>query len=252
MPRKIVTFRDKYNSTTRIYPKIIMECLSPEVKDYIESQGNDKFVKKEEIKSQYKSSKILSEGDEISLLITDTESDMFGNIRISDSEFIAEVGTTDNDYYQISLTNTGDFAITTNDGTNIHQLTFDAEGNLKVDNQAVGGGKQLYQHNVKATKTGTINFYGVLTIINDSPTQFNLTSLKQYLTTKGYDDTNHRLCNGGFATNGSALYVAESICIYDYYGDMIIRYYYANNSGTVQGSNDVNNSMVIEDNVETL
>lgn len=115
-----------------------------------------------------------------------------------------------------------------------------------------GGGKQLYQHNVRVGKTGTVSFYGVLTIVNDSATPFNLTSLKQYLTAKGYNVDNHRQCNGGFATNGSNLYVAESICIYDYYGDMVIRYYYANNSGTVQDATDVDDTMVVDDDIETL
>ena len=122
----------------------------------------------------------------------------------------------------------------------------------KIGDIGGGGGKQLYQHNVKVTKTGTINFYGVLIICNDSATKFNLSSLKQYLLSKGYNDYNHRQCNGGFATNGSNLYVAESICIYNYYGENVIRYYYANNSGTVQGGNDIDNSMVVDDNVEPL
>lgn len=41
MPKKTKVLTDKYKSTTKIYPKVIMDSLTPEVREYIESQGGD-------------------------------------------------------------------------------------------------------------------------------------------------------------------------------------------------------------------
>ena len=58
-----------------------------------------------------------------------------------------------------------------------HALTFDANGDLKIDGNAVGGGKQLYQHNILLTGSVMINGYDryfriPITITNDSNLPF--------------------------------------------------------------------------------
>lgn len=40
MPKKTKVLSDKYKSTTKIYPKVIMDSLTPEVKVYIEGAGD--------------------------------------------------------------------------------------------------------------------------------------------------------------------------------------------------------------------
>ena len=153
MAKRIKQLHDKYKSTTNIYPKITMGSLSPSVKAYIDGAGDDKFVTKQEENEPYVST-IRHSGDDIVLKVEQTEDGGAGLIVLEGGEFYVTLGD-DTNSYTIGLTNTGDFAVQSNENGTIHSLTFDAEGNLKVDGQAVGG-KQLYQHIVMLSHADTL------------------------------------------------------------------------------------------------
>ena len=104
-----------------------------------------------------------------------------------------------------------------------HRLTFDSNGDLKIDGNAVGGGKQLYQHNITINHTdgglGTIT----LQIISDSDTAFTLTSFYNYIkekySTSGVSDKKGLICNGIFNYGGTT-YLAVNLFFYSTSSDV--------------------------------
>ena len=180
MPKKTKVLSDRYKSTTKIYPKVIMESLTPEVRVYIEGAGDNKYVTKQEESEPYVSS-IEQSGDDIVLTVEDTELGGSCVLRLENGGFNVTLGDATNNY-TLELTNTGDFTVQSTEGETIHSLTFDSEGNLKVDGNAVGG-KQLYQHTLWVHSNDySTNF--TVSIINDSDITINtFDKLKNVLTT---------------------------------------------------------------------
>lgn len=86
---------------------------------------------------------------------------------------------------------------------NTHTLTFDANGDLKVDGNAVGGGKTLYEHNI-FFYASTLRWY--ITITNDTPTQMTFADLLSWLFDNNFKNAN--LCFKGVYQhlNGSISY----------------------------------------------
>ena len=89
----------------------------------------------------------------------------------------------------ISLKLKADDEIKLEVGSTPHTLTFDANGDLKIDGNAVGGGgKQLYQHNIifGGSSKQRVN----IIIKNEQSTQMNMTDILAYFTQKGVNSTN--------------------------------------------------------------
>lgn len=129
-----------------------------------------------------------------------------GTIGIDNSGILLEVADTsvaNSGYGELELkkdTLTIRFTDSNNDS---HSLTFDANGNLTLDGNAVGGGggKQLYQHNI----TMQYSYYIIhLEIINNSATSItSVSTIKDYLLNNNFKyDYNAKQCSG-FMNNGS-------------------------------------------------
>lgn len=196
MAKRIVQMHDKHKSTTNLYPKVTMGSLSPQVKAYIESAGDDKYVKQVVIKSEDITTTLDNGGDYFEAYINDTEYNMYGDFKIDIGEAYLAVGTRGADECIVRLGNAGEFKVefTNQDIPELnHELTFDNEGNLKVDGQAVGG-KQLYQHNITCMFNANTKFF--ITIINDNNAPLNsANSIYQWLLSKGFNDIEQKYYN---------------------------------------------------------
>lgn len=131
--------------------------------------------------------------------------------------------STKNKVSNITLQN-GDVKIITSiwesgEKTSEHSLTFDANGDLKIDGVAVGGGKTLYQHNIRISNiqglTGTII---TLSIINDSNVAFDRSTFKTFLT--NYSNIYYP-ANGRYSTSASNyiidVFVDGNVIKFEYY-----------------------------------
>lgn len=98
--------------------------------------------------------------------------------------------STKNKVSNITLQN-GDVNITTSvwengEQTSEHTLTFDSNGDLKIDGNAVGGGgKQLYQHYIMLTKISD-SFNIMFNIVSDKATAYNIADLWAYVKANGW------------------------------------------------------------------
>ena len=75
--------------------------------------------------------------------------------------------------------------------TTTHTLTFDANGDLKVDGNAVGGGKQLYEHNLcfYLLDAGDVDAFLVyLKIISDNAKPMTKADIYNWLIDKGFKE----------------------------------------------------------------
>lgn len=199
MPRKIVTLRDKYKSTTRYYPKITMDSLSPDVKAYIEGQGGGTEIDDNttSLESTW-SSKKISDSLDINLLFATTRNTIF---------YTKTTPTLNGDYYEITradLLNPQSvdqrnyiakqlILLDSDDKVkeiySIQQFEEISPYTLKLTFRGSfgGGGKTLYQHNIyfdnAYTRLSGTSYptRGTITIINDSNTPMTFESIKQFL-----------------------------------------------------------------------
>ena len=73
MAKKIIQMYDKYQSTTKVYPKIIGECLTEDALDKIKS----------EVETKYEITQVVVEDNEpVGFSIKDTENDIVYNIPV--------------------------------------------------------------------------------------------------------------------------------------------------------------------------
>lgn len=159
MPRKIVTLRDKYKSTTALYPRVVEECL-PE--DY---QGLPTEITNKLDKGVYytTTAPTFYMGDDYGIgfsYIGNKNNDI--DFKLGDLVIYINNGTTES-VFKVNEINTE---------SNLLGLT-------KIGD--IGGGKQLYKHNVWVHDNGyTTNL--AITIINDSNEKINTyDKLKAYL-----------------------------------------------------------------------
>ena len=221
MPKKTKVLSDKYKSTTKIYPKVIMESLTPEVRAYIEGAGDNKYVTQQEESEPYVST-IEQSGDDIVLTVEDTELGGSCVLRLENGGFNVTLGDATNNY-TLELTNTGDFTVQSTEGETIHSLTFDSEGNLKVDGNAVGGGNQLYQHNICLAQTSQVTEYNLYcTIISDRDTAYDFASLTSYLQEQVPQ-------NYGIVLSGKAYYQNDTVVT-----KFATRIYYSTNQNAIR------------------
>lgn len=81
--------------------------------------------------------------------------------------------------------------------TTTHTLTFDANGDLKIDGNAVGGGgSQLYQHNIRFIDSNNNAISCV--VISSGETAFTLTTFREFLSAKSLTSKNQSLHCSGF------------------------------------------------------
>ena len=112
-----------------------------------------------------------------------------------------------------------------------HSLTFDANGDLKIDGVAVGGGsgKQLYQHNITLLHA-TQYFISCSFISDDNNAINNATKLTDYLTAKGFNGWNTCLTASGTFKSGSTITPVVGLCVFG--GLQVVH--------SLSGSNDPN------------
>ncbi len=86
-----------------------------------------------------------------------------------------------------------------------HELILDEDGNLTLDGNAVGGGKQLYQHNISLQKYASGEYcWLTLKIINDSNSQFTtIPQILNFLDSIGINQVNTKFyeISGSFTSN---------------------------------------------------
>ena len=152
------------------------EKLKEDVNDIINTKLPN-YVKNQEESEPYIST-IQHSGDDVVLKVEDTDSGGACVVTLQNGEFIVSLGDDTNNYI-LSLTNTGDFTIQSTEGETIHSLTFDSEGNLKVDGNPVGGGgSQLYQHNIHLNFSSTEI---LMSFITSNSTPMNANDFKTYM-----------------------------------------------------------------------
>lgn len=84
---------------------------------------------------------------------------------------------------------------------NSHVLKLDANGNLTLDGQAVGGGASLYEHNITLSSSSKVI---TLTIINnDSAVIANKNTIASYLITKNFSSLSNLHNATGYWTDGT-------------------------------------------------
>ena len=125
--------------------------------------------------------------------------------------------------------------------TTTHTLTFDANGDLKIDGNAVGGGKQLYQHNIRiVASTSSYMLRVSMTIINDSNAIINdYTKLATAIYQKGYFLANGFLTNPDRSgTIKSAYCTTAGNVIFEYFTNNFIYTYQAINYASIADFDD--------------
>lgn len=185
MAKKIIQMYDKYQSTTKVYPKVLEECL-PE--DY---QG-----------------------------LPDSLDDLEETVE-NIPEVIAnpELAGTEDDLEGLQV------------------------GNTKYK---VGGGKQLYQHNIvlQLNSTGAVT----LQLITDNNVTMNITEIADYIKTKSSGSTYPIIASGYYIST------AKLYGVYDVFKDSsnnvkFSRYAFADGS---QGSSDITNFSIYKYNIVEL
>ena len=175
MAREIIQMYDKYHSTKKVYPKVVEECLPEDIATKIEN-----------------STKVTANPT-----LAGTEAELTG-LEVGDTKYKVPTPTTVVANPELAGTES------------------DLEG-LQVGETKykIGGGKQLYQHNITINHTdgglGSIS----LQIINDSDTAFTLSSLYNYIQTNFSNNSNKSglSCNGIF-NYGNTTYLCVSIFYY--------------------------------------
>lgn len=159
MAKRIIQMYDKYKSTTKVYPKVIKECLQEDVKSYIEGQ-------------------VVANPT-----LAGTENALTG-IQVGSTKYKVE--------QPINVVANPTLAGTESDLTGLEV------GNTKYK---IGGGKQLYKHiiMINSNTLGTQNL--LIEIINDSATQFTITTLATYIRSK-FNYSTHDHTNGLYPAFG--------------------------------------------------
>lgn len=250
MAKRIVQMHDKHKSTTNLYPKVTMGSLSPQVKAYIEGQGDDKFVRAE-VKALNETivNEIVNKETVGGLLFQTRKPEVAkrGAIGIDNSSILLEVednSVANSGYGELELRKDNFKVRFTDSNLNSHTLTFDANGDLKVDGQAVGGGKTLYQHNILLSHTNA-NYRIFVSIINDSATPMTEDDLISYLNDRNYVVK----ANGSFYDSGSHIVWG----LYKYSSTQYNVCYQRMSDGSISTSWLVNKGFfTFTDNVETL
>lgn len=156
MAKKITVLTDKYKSTTKIYPKVILDSLTPEVKEYIESQASNDpklFIIRTE--------PTYIAGNAYSI----SKSDITGDYKQYDYVLYVDwtSGQVIKSLYYINMIDVNTVLLT-----------------LIGD---VSGGKQLYQHNIYF-KDGSSSIHAIIT--NDNNTKFTIETFTKWLYDNGF------------------------------------------------------------------
>ena len=93
---------------------------------------------------------------------------------------------TDSDGEQGIIVDDHGFKVITQEGNDTHELTFDKNGDLKIDGNAVGGGKQLYQHNFNVVVVSGSVQHITFNITTDSDAQMDFSAILNWLLLKGF------------------------------------------------------------------
>lgn len=202
MAKKVVQLYDKYHSTTKVFPKVIEECLPEDIVEKI----NDKEILTLEIEeSQFT--------DETHFTLTDSQlAQLKGQavIKVILNDYIL-VGV-QRDYVDALYYSYTFIDVTGGTGAEtllVRKIDIVKEtGAGEIIPVSAGGGKQLYQHNI--TFKGYLLDYTdqkiniSLTIINDNNTPINsYTLLATFLTNKGCgSQTSAYACSGSFYSTG--------------------------------------------------
>ena len=92
------------------------------------------------------------------------------------------------------------FSVKTNE--NAHELTFDANGDLKIDGNAVGGGgSQLYEHNISFYGSTLGNWMRISFVSSDNTEINTKHKLWQWLVDNGFADTSSNIEASGNINN---------------------------------------------------
>lgn len=200
MPKKTKVLSDKYKSTTKIYPKVIMDSLTPEVKEYIEGQGvkiDDTTTSTTKVWSSQKTNTEVGNAKDKGVYYTTTEptlqsanyygillsniSNKDDNIALKPKDIIIYInnGSVDSVYH-----------INTIIGTSINVV--------KVG--SFGGDKQLYQHNIHYDSS---QCQCIFTIINTISSPMYLIDIAKYLYDNGFNQNTTSLMASGCTYTGS-------------------------------------------------
>jgi len=208
MAKRIVQMHDKYKSTTNLYPKVTMGSLSPQVKAYIESQGEQE-EKRGDITAKLYIDKWGDYGI-ASVLETRKDATHFAECRVYGNKVDSE------DIYGTELTyrngNILDAVRVDKDGitlTSENDININTYGTSKLYINGVeytGGGKKLYQHNIVLTAFSNNDKIMVFPIVNDSDTPFTISTLAQYLYNNGYTDNNNMIGVSGYSNLSGDVY----------------------------------------------
>lgn len=208
MPKKTKVLSDKYKSTTKIYPKIIMASLTPEVREYIESQGGQ-----EETLGNFTTKSFIDKWGDYgiaSVIQTKKDDTHFAECRVYGNK------VNDVDVYGAQISYREGTSLVTvgvnKDGILLSGIDKDINietfGTSKLYINGVeytGGGTQLYQHNIQwKNSTGTNGTEITLTIINDSDTPYTSNSdIASYLYSHGFISNSNIIKASGSVVNKS-------------------------------------------------
>lgn len=179
MSNKVKVLRDKHKSPTSIYPKVNMNSLTSEVKQYIESQGVQ-----EETRGNITTKIFIDKWGDVGIAsVMQAKKD---NTHLAECRVFGNK-TGDNDVYgaEISYQEGNTLATVSVDKSGVLLSGINADININTTGESklyingveyqAGGGSQLYQHNVIIYRENVID--AILTIINDSDTKLNTLAL---------------------------------------------------------------------------
>ena len=234
------TLRDKYKSTKRIYPKINMGSLTPEVKAYIESQGvqiDDNTTSSSKVWSSQKTEDRIKALLDKGIYVTSVEPTYLEPTDIYPSLLITDIS---NKLSTISI-NAEDLIIyidSSYKAKTIYKVVGLGGAYLVLESIAsFGGGSQLYQHNL--TITVSASSYVRLQILNKSNTPIDYNALKTFLSNYG----------SLYIANGQIWSRAYNIIAVYHSSDKI---YYRYLDGTSEANSEIEANDTIQDTIIEL
>ena len=212
MAKKIIQMKDKYKSTTNLYPKVTMGSLSPAVKEYIEGQGvqiDDNVVSQTKVWSSKKTQGALDKGIYLTGTIPNTDTYVFVMSDLSNLNY--EINPKVGDLILVYEGFLPDTKI-----TKIYEIISISGVNLTsaiVGSFSAGGGN-LYQHNINATDITSSNPIEVsFTIINDSNEVLTYHKIAQFLKNNGFTTRINHISASGihYNSNQQARYLVYGV-----------------------------------------